>query len=52
LVEDIRKALKLKEGLILEQLKELLPLEVRDISPLFSKGEADKLAPYYLGVDY
>jgi len=30
----------------------MLPLEVRDMILLFSKGEADKLAPYRPRVDY
>ena len=40
------KAFKLKEGLIKEELKAKLPLEIYDMLLLFLKQKADKLALY------
>jgi len=50
--EDIAIALKSKESPTLDQLQSSLPPEIQDMTPLFSKREAEKLAPYRLGIDY
>ncbi|KAK5673885.1 hypothetical protein LTS10_013333 [Elasticomyces elasticus] len=51
-MSDIEKALKTKEHPTVEALKNMLPPEIRDMIPLFSMREAEKLPPYREGVDY
>jgi len=50
--EDIAIALKSKESPTLDQLQSSLPPEIQDMTPLFSKREAEKLAPHRLGIDH
>ena len=50
--EDIEMALKEKPELTLEQLKERLPPEIKDMAALFSKRESEKLAPYRSSIDH
>jgi len=50
--EDIEKALITKGYPTEEELKKRLPPEVWDMLPLFSRREAEKLAPYRDGIDH
>jgi len=52
ILEDIKIALKEKSELTFEQLKERLPLKIKDIVALFSKQKSKKLAFYYLSINY
>ena len=49
---DIEKALKTKGYPTREELKKKLPPEIHDMIPLFSRREAEKLAPYRKGIDH
>jgi hypothetical protein len=46
IASDIEKALKTKEYPMIQELKEKLPPEIRDMALLFCQQEADKLLPY------
>jgi len=51
-LKNIKMTLKEKPELTFEQLKERLPLEIKDMVALFSKWESKKLAPYYFSINY
>ena len=48
---DINRALAGKTPRTAKEIRELLPPELHDLVPLFTKKEADKLAPHRPGVD-
>jgi transposase InsO family protein len=52
IASDIEKALKTKEYPTIQELKEKLPPEIRDMAPLFCQREADKLPPHRPGIDH
>jgi len=51
-LENIKIALKEKPELTLKQLKERLPLEIKDMAALFSKREFKKLTPHCPSINH
>lgn len=52
IASDIEKALQTREYPSIEELRNKLPPEVRDMAPLFCQREADKLLPHRPGIDH
>ena len=50
-IRDINKALEVKQKMPLEEIKEMLPEQIKQSAPLFVDDEGPSLAPHRPGID-